>query len=69
MTEMKKIAMLLVVAGVTLLLASCHKECVCTGFDGIDRTYTDEEVDAQGGSCSNMVIQARTRFYSYCRWE
>lgn len=50
-------------------LASCQKNCVCTGYDGAERTYTSDEVDAQGVNCSNMIYQARVRFYSYCRWD
>ena len=61
--------LLIVVALAALSLAACRKNCVCTGYDGAERTYTSDEVEARGVNCSNMVYQARVRFYSYCRWE
>ena len=68
-TEKMKRKLLILAVLAVVSLASCQKTCVCTGYDGSERTYTEEEVDARGVSCSNMIIQARTRFYSYCRWE
>ena len=53
----------------TLGLASCSKTCVCTGYDGAEHEFSEEDLDARGVSCSNMIIQANTRYYSYCRWE
>ena len=56
----------------TILLifcASCHKTCYCTGFNGAEHEYTEEEVDAHGGGCSNMIVQADTRYYSVCVWR
>ena len=53
----------------TVSLASCRKTCVCTGYDGAEHEYSEADLDARGVSCSNMIIQANTRFYAYCRWE
>ena len=60
---------LLILAVLALCLSACHKTCVCTGYNGAEREYTSDEVDALGGSCSNLVLHANTRYYSYCRWE
>ena len=65
----RKILTLLCVAVAGVTLAACHKNCACYGYDGQQHDYTADEVDAHGGSCSNMIIQAQTRFYSYCHWE
>ena len=43
---------------VTLMLASCHKTCTCTGYDGREVTYSASEVNDRGVTCANMVIQA-----------
>ncbi len=48
---------------------ACHKTCVCTAFNGVEHTYTAEEVEERGGNCSNLIMQANTRLYSYCRWD
>jgi hypothetical protein len=60
---------LFILALLALCCTACHKNCVCTGYNGAERTYSSDEVDALGGSCSNLIIQANTRYYSYCRWE
>ena len=59
----------LIAAAALLLLASCHKNCVCQGYDGGSYTYTSEEVDAQGVTCPNMIFQAGQQFYAVCDWE
>ena len=53
------------------LLSSCHKDCVCQGYDGSSHTYTEEEVDARGVTCSDMIFLEGSlyRFYSVCEWE
>ena len=63
----KKVCILLFLASVTL--SACHKNCVCTAFNGVERTYTADEVDALGGNCSYLTAQAGTRLYSFCRWD
>ena len=52
-----------------LLLVSCHKNCVCLGYDNTSYTYTADEVDARGVTCTNMVYQAGQQFYAVCDWE
>lgn len=52
-----------------LTLCSCHKRCVCTTNYGTEHEYTEEEVEASGGNCSNMIFQANTRYYSVCVWR
>ena len=59
----------LLLATLPLLLSSCHKNCVCQGYDGSSYTYTSDEVDARNVTCSNMVFQAGQQFYAVCEWE
>lgn len=61
----------LLLAAVLLCLpfTACNKKCVCESYSGAVHEYTEEEVDAQGGSCNNMKIQANTLYYSHCAWE
>ncbi len=54
---------------VSMFFGACHKKCVCFSFNGSERTYTRDEVDALGGSCTGLELQANTRLYSYCQWE
>ncbi len=51
------------------LLTACHKNCVCQGYDGSSYTYSADEVDARGVTCTNMVFQAGQQFYAVCDWE
>ena len=60
---------ILLLATLPLLLSSCHKNCVCQGYDGSSYTYTSDEVDARNVTCSNMVFQAGQQFYAVCEWE
>lgn len=53
----------------TLLMCACHKTCVCTAYNGAEHEYTEEEVDEQGGSCANMVMQGGWQYYSVCVWR
>jgi hypothetical protein len=53
----------------SFMLISCHKNCVCQGYDGGSYTYTSDEVDARGVTCANMVFQAGQQFYAVCDWE
>ena len=69
MIKVRTIAVLAAVLLASMLLGSCHKTCVCTSFSGREREYTEDEVDAQGGSCENMIMQAGTRYYSECVWR
>ena len=61
----------IIAAAALLLLASCHKNCVCQGYDGSSHTYTSDEVDARGVSCDNMIyLQGQLyQFYAICEWE
>ena len=59
----------IIAAAALLLLASCHKNCVCRGYNGGSYTYTSEEVDAQNVTCPNMIYQAGQQFYAVCDWE
>lgn len=52
-----------------LLTVGCKRECVCYGYDELEHLFSEEEVDANGGSCQNMIIRANTRLYSVCSWE
>ncbi len=52
-----------------LCLCSCDKTCVCKGYDGGEYPYTEEEVDARGVTCPNMIFQAGQQYYSVCDWE
>jgi hypothetical protein len=56
--------LLLIVAA--FLLSSCHKNCVCTRFDGQQTTYSADDFT---GSCENMVYQSGVIYYSVCDWE
>ena len=51
------------------LLSSCHKNCVCQGYDGSSYTYSADEVDARGVTSTNLVFQAGQQFYAVCDWE
>jgi hypothetical protein len=59
----------IIAAAALLLLVSCHKNCVCLGYDNTSYTYTADEVDARGVTCTNMVYQAGQQFYAVCDWE
>lgn len=52
-----------------ILTTSCHKTCVCKGYDGSETYYSDDEVDDHGVTCANMIYQAGRQFYSVCDWE
>ena len=54
---------------VIILLTSCHKTCVCSGYDQLEHYFTPEEVDAHGGNCSNMRDYPVANHYSVCSWE
>ena len=54
---------------VTLILASCHKTCTCIRFDGVEESYSADEVDDRGVTCANMKYQAGVQYYSVCDWE
>lgn len=65
--KIKYIAVLLLLS--TTMLVGCRRTCVCYGYDELEYRYSEEEVDAHGGNCSNMIMQAGTRYLSYCNWE
>lgn len=52
-----------------ILATSCHKNCVCTEYDGTEHSYTESEVEDRGVSCANMVMQSGVQFYSVCDWD
>lgn len=53
----------------TMLLGSCHKTCTCIRYDGVEKTYTADEIDALGTTCANMAYQAGVQYYSVCSWD
>ena len=67
--SLKFLKTLLPLAAFALLLTACHKNCVCQGYDGSSYTYSADEVDARGVTCTNMVFQAGQQFYAVCDWE
>ncbi len=50
-------------------LASCHKTCTCTVFNGVTHTYTADEVEARGVTCYEMRYQAGEQYYTICNWD
>ena len=56
-------------AVMSLCLCSCHKECVCTRYDGLQQTFSAEEVDANGGNCAKMRNYPVENHYSVCEWR
>ncbi|MBP5677188.1 MAG: hypothetical protein J6W88_01680 [Bacteroidales bacterium] len=58
-----------VVALATVTLVGCHKTCTCDGYDGLEHTYTAEEVDARASSCSAMRDFPVLNHYSVCSWD
>jgi predicted aminopeptidase len=57
------------VALLSLPLTSCHKTCTCIAYNGSSHSYTADEVDDHGVTCSNMVYQAGIQYYSVCSWD
>ncbi len=60
---------LMLLGGLLLVAVGCKRECVCYGYDELEHRFSEEEVEAEGGSCQNMIIRANTRLYSVCNWE
>ena len=56
---------------ILFILTGCNKQCQCIGYDGSRVTYSEEELDARGKTCSEMVIHEglATRLYSICEWK
>lgn len=54
---------------ICIATAGCHKTCVCTSYSGAEHEYTAAEVEEHNGGCSNMVMQADSRYYSHCEWR
>ena len=52
-----------------LMLAGCTKKCHCYGYDGTHTFFSEEEVDATDGSCSEMIYFSNIRLYSICEWD
>lgn len=52
-----------------LALGSCHKTCTCTAYNGVERTYTADEVDAANVSCTDMKYQGGMQYYAVCSWD
>lgn len=59
----------LLACGACLLLHGCHKECHCYGYDNTHTFYSEEEVDAKGSTCSEMIYFANVRRFSLCEWD
>ncbi|MBO7100935.1 MAG: hypothetical protein J6V98_02815 [Bacteroidales bacterium] len=66
---MKKKALILLLAITALSLAACHKTCVCLGYDQLEHEFSEEQVDAIDGNCSNMRNHPVPNHYSVCNWE
>ena len=67
---MKKISLVLL-ALLLLLAQSCNKRCQCIRYDGGIEEYTQEELSAQGKTCSEMIYYngLATQRYSVCEWK
>lgn len=66
---MKKRYLFLIAIASTILLASCQKTCICQGYDQLEHPFSEEYVDAHGGSCANMRHYPVEYTYSVCNWE
>lgn len=66
---MKRILSLGALALLGCSLASCHKTCTCTTYNNVQRTYTAEEVENAGVSCSEMKYIAGEQYYAVCSWD
>ena len=68
---LKSLKFLIPLAAFALMLSACHRDCVCQGYDGGSYTYTEEEVDARGVTCANMIFLGDSyyQYYSVCDWE
>ncbi len=67
---MKKTILLTLAAAVCLTLGACHKTCTCLGYDGLEHSFTPDEVDSRtGGDCSKMRNFPFYDHYSVCSWE
>ena len=52
-----------------ILSSACHKTCVCLGYDQLEHEFSEEQVDAIDGNCSNMRNYPVPNHYSVCTWE
>ena len=67
---MKRKLTIILAAIAVFSLAACNKRCHCYDRNGANVYYTQDEVDAAGTSCANMVTQAgKTNYYYLCEWE
>lgn len=66
---MKRIFTLLAAVAALLTLGSCHKTCTCTTYNNVQHTYTADEVDAAGVSCSEMKYLPGWQHYAVCSWD
>ena len=67
---MRKTLKLALAIGACLLLGACHKTCVCKGYDGLEHSFTPEQVDARAdGDCSKMRNFPFLDHYAVCNWE
>lgn len=53
----------------SLAVTSCKKTCVCLGYDQLEHPFSEEQVDAIDGNCSNMRNYPVPNHYSVCNWE
>lgn len=54
---------------VVLMTTACSRRCHCYGRDGSHRYFTEEELQAKGMKCSNMVTDGRGLLYSLCEYD
>ncbi|MBQ9417386.1 MAG: hypothetical protein IJU19_02265 [Bacteroidales bacterium] len=71
-----RIPILLALGATLALCVSCRKSCTCLAYNGTSHTYSADEVDDHGGSCSGMEYMytpgssgADNRYYTVCNWD
>ncbi len=68
----KKYFMSLAALTCLTILSGCHKTCTCVRYDATEHSYTSDEVDDYGVTCSAMRDAVNrelgTIYYSYCEW-
>ena len=52
-----------------LPLSSCHKNCVCTTRTGGEVSYSEDDLDKVGVSCTRRADHPVEGYYVKCSWE
>lgn len=66
----KKLLSIFILLPAILVMGSCTKRCRCTKYNtGVDY-YSQEDLSAQGKTCSEMRYMSglATQRYSVCEW-